>query len=100
MPAWEDDILHRFAASGLIAVEHRLGPSRATAARGPRCSSASGRPAVAPCRNLARLVAHALGDLKEARRTDNAYAARRAEQWVNALLDQLRTKVIRRRTMR
>jgi len=49
--------------------------------------------------HLERLIAHALGDLKQARRADNAYAARRAEQRMNALLDQLRTKVIHMRPM-
>jgi hypothetical protein len=44
--------------------------------------------------HLERLIAQALVDLRQARRTDDAYAARRAEQRMDALLDQLLTKVI------
>lgn len=47
--------------------------------------------------HLHRLIAHALGELKQARLTDNAYTARRAEQRMNALLDQLFTKVVSQR---
>lgn len=47
--------------------------------------------------HLERLIAHALADLKEARCTDNVCSARRAEQRMNALLDQLFTKVVRPR---
>lgn len=45
-------------------------------------------------RHLERLIAQALSDLRQARRTGDAYAARRAEQRMNAMLDQLLTKVI------
>lgn len=44
--------------------------------------------------HLERLIAQALSDLRQARRTGDAYAARRAEQRMNAMLDQLVTKVI------
>lgn len=50
--------------------------------------------------HLERLIEHAFGDLKQARRIDSAHAARRAERRMNALLDQLFTKVVQCRTVR
>jgi len=118
VPEWENDLLDRLARQGLIA--HPAAAQAVGAHGGSDPGRVGGALRRVPGRvigedamtmegtrelpisvhHLERLIAHALGDLKKTRRTDNAYAARRAEQRMNALLDQLFTEVIRPRSMR